>query len=215
MGPLAFERTARDAPPTHGCAAPNYAKKRSRLWRARYLLGLFAFLPSLAGQGAAQSGSQPTQTEVQAAYLYNFGKFVTWPASANAPEMDICILGRDPFGVVLDRILAHEKIDGRALAVVRLANIQSAKSCSILFFADSEATHVEQDLSAIGGAPVLTVSELPGFASRGGMIQFVLDHDRVRFEVNLNAARKSGLTLSSQLLKVALEVVGGPGRTAR
>lgn len=170
---------------------------------AGVLLGLASLVPQLWGQTA-----RPTQSDVEAAYLLNFGKFVQWPADERSQPLNICILGVDPFGGTLDRFVQHGTIDGRALAVVRLKTVSNAGSCSILYFSSSEAPHFEQDMSALALLPVMTVSDMPAFAARGGMIQFVVENDRVRFDVNLGAAQKSGLVLSSQLLKVAEHVVG-------
>lgn len=167
---------------------------------------LFA-IPGFLAQSAAQTAA-PTQDEVEAAYLYNFAKFVTWPATTRSDVLNVCVLGKDPFGATLDQIVAGETIDGRHLAVRRLNDDQSVQSCAILFIGESESSHLDRDLSAVAQLPILTVSDIPGFMEDGGTIQFVLLEDRVRFEVNLNAARKCGITLSSQLLKVATKVVG-------
>lgn len=124
--------------------------------------------------------------------------------------LNICVPGIDPFGPSLDQIVANAKINDRPLAVLRLSKVSSVSACSIVFISHSEASHLEKDLSSLAQLPVLTVSDIPGFLNQGGTIQFVLQQDRVRFEVNLVAAHKSGLTLSSQLLKVAIKVVGNP-----
>ena len=165
--------------------------------------------PMLLAQSAAQA-SAPTQDDVEAAYLYNFAKFVTWPPTSHTNVLNVCLLGKDPFGVTLDQVIAGETIDGTHLAVVRLADEQAVQSCAILFIGESESSHLDQDLAAVAKLPILTVSDLPGFMEDGGTIQFVLQENRVRFEVNLSAARKCGIVLSSQLLKVATRVVGNP-----
>ncbi|MGH9617572.1 MAG: YfiR family protein [Acidobacteriaceae bacterium] len=156
-----------------------------------------------------------SQDDVEAAYLYNFAKFVTWPPNAKPGLLSICVLGNDPFGGTLDQIVDGETINGRHLEVVRLKDARSLSSCSIVFVGDSEAPHLDQDMAALAFLPALTVSDLPGFMEHGGTIQFVLIDNRVRFQVNLNAARKCGIVLSSQLLKVASKVVGtAPGEAA-
>ncbi|HET9098899.1 MAG TPA: YfiR family protein [Acidobacteriaceae bacterium] len=160
-------------------------------------------------QSAAQTVA-PTQDDIEAAYLYNFAKFVTWPPREKSDVLNVCILGKDPFGNTLDQIVAGETIDNGHLAVLRLANEQSVQDCAILFIGESESSHLERDLAAVAQLPILTVSDIPGFMESGGTIQFVLQENRVRFEVNLNAARKCGIGLSSQLLKVATRVVGSP-----
>jgi hypothetical protein len=144
---------------------------------------LFA-TPIFLAQSAAQTAA-PTQDDVEAAYLYNFAKFATWPATTKSEALNICILGKDPFGATLDQIVAEGTIDGRHLAVLRLNNEHPVQSCAILFIGESESSYLDRDLSAVAHFPILTVSDIPGFMQDGGTIQFVLKEDRVRFEVNL------------------------------
>jgi hypothetical protein len=154
----------------------------------------------------AQS-SGATEYEVKAAYLYNFGRFVEWPASASTDEsFAICILGHDPFGQILDTTLTGLSIDRKAVVARRLARPQEAGRCRIVFISVSEAPQLKETLAALGGSGVLTVSDIPQFAQRGGAIEFVLAGNRVRFEINLTIAQSAGLVLSSDLLKVAIAV---------
>ncbi|MGH9687486.1 MAG: YfiR family protein [Candidatus Acidiferrales bacterium] len=172
-------------------------------WSSYALLAALLFAPSLSGQQV-----KTTEYQVKAAYLYNFGLFVTWPAAGkSSPEpFGICVLGKDPFGPILDSTFAGEMLNGRAIAVRRFADARGAHSCGILFISRSEAKKLNTILSALGNAAILTVSDIPGFSQHGGMIEFVRDGDNVRFEVNLTAADAAGLTLSSDLLKVATAV---------
>jgi len=159
---------------------------------------------SLYAQQAA-----PTDSQVKAAYLYNFGKFVTWPAdrTASFPSFEICILGKDPFGEVLDSTVRGESIAGKSITVRRIATIQEAGACSILFISSSEENRLGPIQSAAQRLNLLTVSDIRHFVDRGGTIGFVTVEDRIRFDVNREAARKEHLTLSSELLKVAIRVV--------
>jgi hypothetical protein len=158
---------------------------------------------------AQQPKADPFQ--VKAVYLFNFGKFIVWPAaSAKDSSFAICVLGRDPFDGFLDATLAGEKIDNRALVARRIANPREAAGCRILFISSSESAHLKEVLANIDKSGVLTVSDISGFAGSGGMIEFILKDNKVRFEVNLTAAEKAGLTLSSQLLKVATDVRKAP-----
>ncbi len=146
----------------------------------------------------------PTESQVKAAYLYNFGKFVRWqPDRPTNPEMSICILGKDPFGAILDTTVEGESIDGRKLAVKRISRIQDASSCSILFISSSEEGQLGPILVVAKRYGLLTVSDIPRFAEHGGVIGFVVRQDKIRFEVNRGAAEQAHLTLSSELLKVA------------
>ena len=147
--------------------------------------------------------------QVQAAYLYNFGKFVKWPAVAPANQSGafiICVLDQDPFGDTLQSTLSGETVAGKPVVVRRLAKPQEASVCHILFISGSRAHELNQILSSIDEAAVLTVSDMPDFSKRGGMIQFVLEGDRIRFEINLAGAEKSHLVFPSELLKVATAV---------
>jgi hypothetical protein len=151
--------------------------------------------------------SNPSEYEVKAAYLYDFGKFVAWPANvATADDFPICVLGEDPFGASFDATIAGETINGKKVVVNRIVKPQEAMSCRILFISASEESQLKEILATLDKKSVLTVSDISQFTRRGGMIQFVIDANRVRFEVNVTTAQRAGLTLSSQLLKVAINV---------
>jgi hypothetical protein len=162
----------------------------------------------VATHGFAQS-SKVDANQVQAAYLFNFGKFVKWPTVAPANRsgsFTICVLDGDPFGVVLQSTLAGESVGGKPVTIKRLAKVQDAAACHILFISQGEGHDLKEILAAVGSESVLTVSDIPDFSKRGGMIQFVLVNDRIRFEINLEGAEKSNLVFPSELLKVATAV---------
>jgi hypothetical protein len=166
-------------------------------------------LACLLGFSALALGDRPSEYQIKAAYLYNFGKFVNWPAEvAAASEFDVCVLGSDPFGPLLDATVSDSTINGKRVIVKRIARAQEATGCRVVFIAASESQRLGSDLAVLGRLHVLTVSDNPHFLERGGIIQFVFAGDRVRFAVNLTAAQQAGLTLSSELLKVATKVVG-------
>ena len=152
--------------------------------------------------------SGPTENEVKSAYLYNFGKFVEWPFEATSVGgfFTICVLGDDSFGSTLETVISGESINGKKVLVKRIAKPQDAGSCRILFISSSQQSRVKEILEELDNTSVLTVSDMPEFIRRGGIIQFVVEANKVRFEVNLTSAEHSGLTLSSQLLKVAISV---------
>ena len=152
---------------------------------------------------------KPTDYDVKAAYLYNFGHFVEWPAnvaSAQNGAFTVCVLGQDPFGPALDTTLAGETIAGKRVAAKRISTPQESGNCQILFLSSAEEARLNTIIKALNKQAVLTVSDMPEFSQHGGMIQFVLEGKRVRFEVNLAAVQHAGLTLSSELLKVATTV---------
>jgi hypothetical protein len=157
-------------------------------------------------------GPKPTDYDVKAVYLYNFGRFVEWPASVSIKNdsFTVCVLGQDPFGPALDAALAGETIGGKSVAAKRISTPQEATSCQILFMSSAEDSRLNKVIETLDKGAVLTVSDMPQFSQRGGMIQFVLEGKKVRFEVNLIAVQRAGLTLSSELLKVATTVRRNP-----
>jgi hypothetical protein len=167
------------------------------------IAGLLACASSLFAQT-----SKPKEYDVKATYLYNFARFVEWPASAAPKDSSfaICLLGVDPFGHALDAVLEGESINGKAVAARRIAKPQDAANCRVLFISMSEENRLKEILASLDKASVLTVSDIPQFATRGGMIQFISAENRIRFEVNLSNAGDAGLRLSSELLKVAVAV---------
>lgn len=175
--------------------------------------GIVAGAATLASILAPRAWGFPvSEFEVKAAYLYNFARFVQWPpnSSLQGNEFPICVLGRDPFGAVLDSTLAGEKIDGRSVVSRRVSTVDEAAGCRELFIGSSEIKRLTDILSTAGKMNMLTVSDLPRFVDEGGMVQFTLTENHVRFAINMAAARQAGLTLSSELLKVATEVRGKP-----
>jgi YfiR/HmsC-like len=162
---------------------------------------------------SALAQKKPSEYQVEAAYLYNFGRFVEWPANSTTAQTNsftICVLGEDPFGQALDATLAGETIGNQRVAARRISSPQMSTDCRILFIGSSEANRLSKILDALDKSAVLTVSDIPEFSRRRGMIQFVLEENRIRFEVNLTATQRAGLTLSSELLKVATAVRKNP-----
>ena len=178
------------------------------------LLRTIAVVVWLLSAGPSALGQQkPSEYQVEATYLYNFGRFVEWPAkgtTAQTGSFTICVLGKDPFGRALDATLAGETIGNQRVAARRISSPQMSADCQILFISSSEANQLNKIIEALDKTAVLTVSDIPQFSQRRGMIQFVLEENRIRFEVNLTASQRAGLTLSSELLKVATVVRRNP-----
>ena len=153
--------------------------------------------------------STASEYEVKATYLYNFARFTEWPAKDAGEKNDtfaVCVLGQDPFGPILDTILAGEAIDGKHMVHRRISAVQDAGNCRIVFISSSEESRLNETLAVLGKMSALTVSDISDFSARGGMIQFVVEQNKVRFEVNLQTTGRAGLVLSSELLKVAISV---------
>jgi hypothetical protein len=153
------------------------------------------------------SAQQPIEYQVKAAFLLNFTKFIEWPPAAfSAPDapLALCILGEDPFGSALDQIVAGEVVNGRKLSVERIKRAPAPKSCQVVFVGGPEKETLKI-LPGLGPG-VLTVGEGAGFLRSGGMIAFVIDNRRVRFDIHQAPAENAGLALSSKLLTVARSV---------
>lgn len=151
----------------------------------------------------------PQEYAVKAGFLYNFPKFVEWPAGAlSGANFVLCVVGTDPFEAVLDT-LNGKLVGGRPLVVKRYSAADPLGQCQILFVSDSERRRMGQILAAIGKAPVLLVSEMENFTQLGGMIQFVTTDKGIQFEVNTEMARRHGLQFSARLLQLASRVIGG------
>jgi hypothetical protein len=179
------------------------ASKPTRHWRkvalAIVLTSLW-HLP-LRGQGnIVVAGGQPaSEYQVKAAFLLNFVRFVEWPPTASKQPFHLCILGDDPFQRSLDSLVRNESVNGRPIVVRYLARWQPP--CDLLFVSASERDPF-RTLSQVGPG-ILTVGEEPGFLSEGGMINFVIEDRRVRFDVDLRAAMRGSVKINSRLLGVA------------
>ena len=179
--------------------------RRGAVAFASLLLSLLGALASLPGEAAA-----PSEYEVKAAFLYHFAKYVEWPPGAANGEADlfvITILGEDPFGGVIDQALEGKTVDGRRVVVRRTTRPEDIKASRILFVSDSEQAQLGDILKRLSGVPTLTVGEMDRFAERGGVIRFRTEKSRIRLEVNLGAAARARLKISSELLKLA-RIVG-------
>lgn len=156
-----------------------------------------------------------TEYQVKAAFLYNFARYVEWPAEAFPPSGQpfvVTVLGEDPFGPALDAVLKGRTIRDRNLSVRRAARLEDVGTSHILFIAGSEDEALARILRRLDAAPTLTIGESPHFAEQGGMVRFRKDRDRVGFEINVASTEKAGLRVSSQLLKLA-RIVGPRGKS--
>jgi hypothetical protein len=158
--------------------------------------------------GWAES-SQLNEYEVKAAYLYNFAKFVEWPTAAfprdNSP-LTICIIGKSPLNDVIES-LAGKTIKNRRLIIRQFSRIEDLNECNILFINAAVKTSIAQMLVSTAPRSILTVSDYNGFASAGGVIEFVPVGDKIRFKINNRAAQHENLRISSHLLRLATSVI--------
>jgi hypothetical protein len=178
--------------------------------RRRAIAILLGCVLLLAGAPSQAADRAPTEDEVKAAFLYSFAKFIEWPPDAfpgsGAPFV-ITTLGDDAFAEILDAALRGKTIRDRRLSVRRVARAEDVDASHILFIGDSEAEQLARILKQLDGAAILTVGDMDHFAERGGVVNFRTENNRVRFEINLAAAEKARLKISSQLLKLA-RIVG-------
>lgn len=175
---------------------------------------VLAALLLMAGGPVAVAQGPPLVTSeyaVKAAFLYNFAKFVEWPAASfrgSRDPMTLCVLGEDPFGGELDQTVDGKTVMGRPIVVRRFAKPAGLEECRILFVSSSEGPQLDRVLATVGGRAVLTVGEEETFARAGGIISFVVRQNRVRFQIDRAAAARAGLSISSRLLEVAEAVTG-------
>jgi hypothetical protein len=160
--------------------------------------------PCLAGQARPRAD----ENEVKAAFLYQFGRYVEWPAAQerSGSMFLICVLGEDPFGPALDEIVKGKSISGGPVAIKRIIGPGELRDCRILFVSRSEDDRLPAILKTLEGRMVLTVGEGAQFTRRGGMVAFTSQDSKVRFAINLAAAEGAKLRLSSQLLRIAARV---------
>ena len=143
--------------------------------------------------------------QIKAAFLYNFVKFVEWPAEAFAETdgtITIGVLGEDPFGAALET-LQGKTVKGRKLVIKRFKDLQDLQSSHILFISSSEKEHLPQIFETLKDVSALTVGEMAQFAHGGGIINFTRRKNKIRFEINVDAAERAGLKISSKLLRLA------------
>jgi len=202
---------AADLPAAGFLDAPLKPKMHSALLKISHTLirGAIMLLLSLVVicKATAHAEDQATEYKVKAAYLYNFTKFVSWSDTTlpgDRQTITICVLGKNPFGSLLEPI-THMKTQDRTITIENIEDIRALekKSCQILFISASEQGAAAELLRKTAKMPILTVSDMDGFAQHDGIIGFVTKEGKIRLEINLRAARKAGLNISAKLLEIA------------
>lgn len=148
--------------------------------------------------------------QVKAAFLFNFIKFVEWPETAFHEDHEpiiIGVLGEDPFGSYLKDVVIGEKIDDHPIVIQYYKSVKDIKECHILFISLDEVNKLSETISILKDKSVLTVSDASSFIQQGGMIRFITDKKKIRFQINPEAAKSANLTISSKLLRLAEIVV--------
>jgi hypothetical protein len=153
-----------------------------------------------------QANSRDLISEVKAAYIYNFTKFVNWAEESDGStktSIKICVIGTDPIGDILEE-LSYRQVEGHPLKVeIYTSDISNLPRCQVLFICRSEEQQLPRILKQLAGSNVLTASDIPRFSKRGGMIGFVTEGGRVKIEINLRVAQQAGLKISAKLLEVS------------
>jgi hypothetical protein len=169
-----------------------------------------AMLLALASPCLAQA---PDASAIKADMVCNLAKFVTWPdglIAQNRGQLVVAIFGEDDLAVTLASVLSTRSVNGKPIFVRFARRAQDCKGAQIVYIASSESAHVDDVLGFLNGAPTITLADTDGFAQRGGMVNFTGAPPRVRFEISLARAEKSGLRISSRLLAIAHVVDGTP-----
>jgi hypothetical protein len=179
----------------------------------RSIVSLVVLASLLLEEGGHKSRAQSTAAEyqVKAAFLFHFAQLVDWPADSQDGtnnSLFLCTFGGDPFQGALEATVEGKTIGNRAIHVLHLTQPKDMQSCQVLFFDKAQSRNIPTLVAGLQKTPVLTVGETAGFLDAGGMIRFLLEADKVRFEINLGAAESARLKIGSRLLILAQNVVG-------
>ena len=171
----------------------------------RITFATVALIATICSHGSAACSDAQTapDVEVKAAFLYNFAKFVEWPALLPGAPIVACVVGDDDIAAALVKIVSGQNISGHALDVTRPREIEAWTLCQLLFIADTDLRRSADGIRGVRALPVLTVSDGKGFSRAGGIIELFVDSGKMRFVINIDAAKRSGLHVSSRLLGLA------------
>jgi hypothetical protein len=183
---------------------------QNRRFRAQPGPLLFLLLGLLAFPGITARAQRGEDDRVKALFLYNLAKFVEWPTSVSRETISIGIVGSDFLGPALNQTVNGKTINGRGIVVKRISDVRSAKDCHMLIISGVGEKRLRGALDAVRGASVLTVGDSDAFSTLGGIIQFKTTGAKVHFVVNLDAAERAHLKISSKLLGLS-EIVHGGG----
>ncbi len=192
---------------------------------------LFVLIPIMTAANIVQAAQAAPETnreyQIKAAFLYNFVQFTDWPGESaadsnelnavdNNEPMTIGIIGEDPFGEAFEPI-KDKRVKGRKIVLKRFTGLKDSKQsneqiegvrrCHLLFVCRSQKEQLGEIVDLLKGHPVLTVADMEGFLESGGMINFIMEENKIRFEINLTAARHAGLRINSRLLGLAKRVL--------
>jgi len=179
----------------------------------KFIIAFVFFLTASAPHAGAED-DLTGEYLVKAAFLYNFAKFVEWPAEAfpdDSAPITLCILGQDPFGGALETIRG-KSVKGRKLVIRQSMRVEDLEMCHMLFISSSEKDRLNRILDLVESPNVLTVGDMESFARHGGVVNLIKTGNKIKFEINVDAAREAGLKISSKLLKLAKIVSSNQGQ---
>jgi hypothetical protein len=176
---------------------------------ARSSISPMLVLLLLLAQAARSFAADPqtlTEYQIKAGFFFNFTRFVDWPESAfvtaSSPIL-ICVLGETPLTDLVTDVALGKVVNGRAVSIRRVKASDDLRQCNLLFISAEEERHTAEILASVKKTNTLTVGETPGFAQAGGMINFSIQENRVKLELNLEATTRAGLKVNSKLIAVA------------
>ena len=172
-------------------------------------LALSLVVAAIAPPGAQVQDANRLETDVKATFVFQFSRYAEWPAMTAPPgqaPFKVCTVSDGPFDRSLDKVLEGEMVAGRPMVRIVAENLHDALGCQILYIGDIEPERAKSLLASVERQPVLTVGEAPSFLKWGGQIRLLRDGTRIRFDINLAAARLNNIVLRSQLLRIARKV---------
>ena len=178
-------------------------------FRQFFVASIFLVTACICTTNAYADSITRREDQIKAVLLYNFTKFVEWPANRFVDETSpllLCIIGQNPLGPILERTVENRKIRGRSIVVRRLQGLDSVKKCHLLFVSISEQGRVSEIVALLSGQSVLTVGAMDRFTEQNGIINLVKRKNRINFDINQTAAHQAGLKISSKLMILASHV---------
>ena len=168
---------------------------------------------AMPAAGSLARAQDVTELSLKAAVVYNLAKFVEWPAEAMPATgaFTACVFGDDAAADALARIVKGRLIGGKAVNVVRVRIESPLKTCHLLYVPRGSSAQLATILAAVRDVPVLTISDIQNFVALGGVAELFVESGRIRFNVNLDVARRSRVRFSSDVLALAVHVQGAPG----
>lgn len=158
----------------------------------------------------AQISQTAPEHEIKAAFVFHFTKFVTWPAVPANQPFRVCVIADQTTTAALDRVMSGETILDRKTETIIPTSVEQARTCQVLFVGDGANGRGAALAAAVRSNAVLTVGDAPDFLERGGIIQFVVEQGRIRFDVHLTNASRARLSINARMLRVARQVKGTP-----